>query len=107
MLQERIFYINIQDYCTLKEAELKQLVLARIAAYLFTNKGTALEIRLILQHFRFVYRYIYRELVEDMLKLAKGEVVRLLEAVPELLPPDEEGEALSAGVWQEIGEWEW
>lgn len=88
MQQERIFYINIQDYCNLKEAEIKQLVLGYISNYLFNDKGTALEIRLILQHFRFVYRYIYRELIEEMLKLAKGEIVRLLEAVPELLPPD-------------------
>jgi hypothetical protein len=80
-----------------------------VALFLFSDHGSVLEVRLVLNHFRFAFRFIYAQLVEEIVKLAKHELRRLLEAIPELLPIDDEGEGdvLSEGVWRGISAREW
>ena len=57
--------VHLQDIIALK---LKQFVVEQIGKYLTTGEVSSLEIRTILYHFRFVYRYIYKELLEDIIK---------------------------------------
>lgn len=41
---------------------------------------------MMLRSFKFVYRVIYKEVLEEIIKLCKGKLVGLLSQVPEMLP---------------------
>lgn len=69
---EKIFYINIQDYFTLKNSELKDFILQKMSQFLFGKKKNIEEIRLVLNHFKFAYRYIYFDLLEQIIKTSKN-----------------------------------
>lgn len=59
------------------------------------------QVRLVLSHFRFVYRYIYHDLLEEIVKLLKQNLRSILASLPELLPMEE------GGFWGPITESEW
>lgn len=69
---EKIFYINIQDYFTLKNSELKDFILQKMSQFLFGKKQNIEEIRLVLNHFKFAYRYIYFDLLEQIIITSKN-----------------------------------
>lgn len=41
---------------------------------------------MMLRSFKFIYRVIYKELLEEIIKLCKGKLVTLLDNIPEILP---------------------
>jgi hypothetical protein len=92
--------------------EIKEFVLEKINSFLFSGKNTVHQIRVILNHFRFVYRYIYRDLLDKIIKTSKNELRKILEAIPELLPIETEfikknenhQDFLYHGVWHQISE---
>lgn len=80
----------------------------------FNLKNNAKTIRIIVRHFKFTYRLIYRELLEEIIKTAKDEVINLLNEIPELLPyvhsdlnQEELKSGLYDGIWGEIAGEEW
>ena len=61
--QEKVFFINIQEYYTFKNLKLKTFLIEKIGKYLTSGDVSIKEIRAILHHFRFVYRFIYKDLL--------------------------------------------
>jgi hypothetical protein len=51
--------------------ELKDFMLERLAQFL-AGRGTVFPLRLILNHFRFVYRFIYPDLLDHIIKASKN-----------------------------------
>ena len=41
---------------------------------------------MMLRAFKFVFRVVYKEILEEIIKLCKGKLVILLKAIPEILP---------------------
>jgi hypothetical protein len=108
--QERGFFMTIQEYQIFKNFKLKQFIVERIGEFLGAKAVTIQEIRTILYHFRFAYRFFYRDLLEYIIKEAKDKLIILLVAMPELLPIEFDGkeqDALDEGVWRGIFPREW
>lgn len=81
---------------------------------LFNFKNNAKIIRTITKHFKFTYRIIYKDLLEEIIKTSKDEMINLLNEIPEILPyihrdlNDEELKSgLYDGIWGEIKPEEW
>ena len=70
--KEKSFQINIQEYYIYKNLKIKQFLVEKIGKSLLSGEVHIQVIRTILRHFKFVYRYIYHELIEDIIKEVKG-----------------------------------
>lgn len=71
-----------------------------------------MHIRIFLKSFRFIFRIIYRQLLQDIVSTTKSSLIKLLENFPELLPfnhilKEDDDPALYEGVWKEINRLEW
>jgi hypothetical protein len=63
-----------------------------------------MQIRIFLKSFRFIFRIIYKQLIEDIISTSKGNLIKLLENFPEILPykhilKDDDDYSLYEGVW--------
>lgn len=76
--ESRSVKMNVQQYYFFKNAEVKSFLVDQIADMLFNLKNNAKVIRIVIRHFKFTYRLIYRPLLEDIIKNAKEEVINLL-----------------------------
>jgi hypothetical protein len=101
--------MDVQHYYFFKNADVRSFLVDQIADMLFNLKNNAKVIRIVIRHFKFTYRLIYRDLLEEVLKTAREEVINLLNEIPELLPyihSDLNGEELKSGlydgIWGEI-----
>lgn len=112
--ESRSVKMDVQHYYFFKNAEVRSFLVDQIADMLFNLKNNAKVIRIVIRHFKFTYRLIYRELLEDVLKTAKDEVINLLNEIPELLPylhsdlnQEEMKSGLYDGIWGQIAADEW
>lgn len=79
------------------------------------KKNLSRNIRFLLRNFKFVFRIIYYQLLDEIIKTAKSKLLDLLTEIPELLPyyPPERETTLHIppgfyeGVWPEINRQEW
>jgi hypothetical protein len=76
--ETRSVKMDVQHYYFFKNAEVKSFLVDQIADMLFNLKNNAKVIRIVIRHFKFTYRLIYRQLLEDIIKTAKEEVINLL-----------------------------
>jgi hypothetical protein len=104
--------ICIQEFYEYKNFDIKGYLIDHVNMFCHERKNTITKIRLILRAFRFVYRVIYRELLEDIIISAKTNLLALLQALPEILPytkhaSSDEEISLYEGIWREISKSEW
>lgn len=64
--------INIQDYKTYEQCDIKSFLVERVTEFCFEKKDTTLNIRLMIRNFKFVFRVIYEELLEEIILSAKN-----------------------------------
>lgn len=84
--ENSMFMITIQEFYEYKNFDVKGYLIDQVNMFCQDRKNTITKIRLILRAFRFVYRVIYRELLEEIILNAKSSLLALLQAVPEILP---------------------
>ena len=97
--------INIQEYTTLLEMDVKNYLLELVAGLCRLKKDLATEIRIVVRKFKFAFRHIYSSLLEEIVAGAKEELLCLLRVIPELLPhtaPEADENALLLGVWGQL-----
>jgi hypothetical protein len=108
--------INIKDYLLYSKCDLKAVLLELIRDFCVPKKDnfsvdkkdTVLKIRTLVKLFRFSFRPIYAQLLEEIIKEAGLNLLTLLQAIPEFLPfePFFEEEptdpALYEGIWGDI-----
>lgn len=70
--------MDVQHYYFFKNAEVRSFLVDQISDMIFNLKNNAKVIRIIIRHFKFTYRLIYRDLLEDIIRTAKDEVINLL-----------------------------
>jgi hypothetical protein len=79
--------INIQQYYEYKDFDIKNYLVEKIVDFCMYDKGNKdAEIRMMLRSFKFIYRVIYKEILEEIIKLCKGKLTILLKHIPEILP---------------------
>ena len=82
----------------------------------YDKESKIVEIRMMLRSFKFIYRVIYKEILEEIIKMCKVKLIVLLKHIPELLPFAAKTEAelepyeevsLYDGIWNSIKDEEW
>lgn len=75
--------INIQQYYEYKDFDIKNYLVEKIVDFCVYDKDTKdIEIRMMLRSFKFIYRVIYKDILEEIIKLCKGKLVILLRSIP-------------------------
>ena len=78
--------MDIQQYYYYKNMDLKAFLIEQISQMLFDLKDHAKSIRIAIKHFKFIYRLIYQEIIEEIIIASKEELIHLLDEIPEILP---------------------
>jgi hypothetical protein len=87
--------INIQNYNHYKTLDVRGMLLELVGQLCNEDKDTTLKIRTLLRHFKFPLSVIYLDLLSELVASTKKKFIKLLQAVPELLPCEGHPE----GVW--------
>lgn len=77
--------IDIQNYKLYSKADIKNFFLQLIHEYCCEDNkkdDLLLHIRLFLKSFRFIFRIIYKQLLEDIISTTKSSLIKLLENLP-------------------------
>jgi hypothetical protein len=93
--------INIQNYNHYRSLDIRTALLELVGQLCNEERDTTSKIRAILKHFRFPLSVIYLDVLADFISSTKKKFLRLLQAVPELLPGE------TAGVWATLEEEDW
>lgn len=80
--ESSLFMITIQEFYEYKNFDIKGFFIDHVNMFCQEKKNTITKIRLILRAFRFVYRVIYRELLDEIIINTKSNLLSLLQAVP-------------------------
>lgn len=88
------------------------MFLQLVHEYCVEDKDVLMHLRIFLKSFRFIFRIIYKQLLEDIISASKSNLIKLLENFPEILPykhilKDDDDFALYEGVWEDISRLEW
>lgn len=104
--------LNIQDYYHLTRLEIFKYLIELLGAYLTErNKGLILlQIRALLTQFSFIFRLKYHEILPNIVKTFRKDLLKLIQILPELLPSEiksnkgdkRDKNDLSCGVWQHV-----
>jgi hypothetical protein len=78
--------INIQNYNYYKSVDIKSMFYELISRYCNEEKDEIMKIRMVLRHFKFSLRINYQEILEEIITKTKKKFLKILEAIPELLP---------------------
>lgn len=77
------FKMSIREYQNYKSMEIKEEVLSLVQQFCYEEKKSASRnIRFLLRNFKFVFRIEYYDLLEKIIKTAKGELLTLLMEIP-------------------------
>lgn len=95
--------INIQDYYHLTRIELVKYLFELLSAYLTErNKSLILlQLRALLTQFSLIFRLKYHEILPAITKVFRKDILKLIKAIPELLPL-EGRTGLESGPWGHI-----
>lgn len=102
--------INIQNYNYFKTIDIKTLLYEMIGRYCNEDKDEIMKIRIIIKLFKFALRKEYQEILTQIIANTKKKFLKLLEAVPELLPYEPPSDStidditLTTGVWGKIND---
>lgn len=106
--------IDIQHYYQYKNVDVKTSLIEQIYDMLFNLKNNAKIIRITIKIFKFVYRLVYKQLLNEVILTAKECLIDLLNELPEILPyfhhdltDEERKEGLYEGIWGDVEEVEW
>lgn len=80
--ENRSLKIDIQQYYLFKNSDIKTYLIEQISDMLFNFKNNAKIIRIIIKQFKFAYRIIYKEILEEIISASKEELVNLLNEIP-------------------------
>lgn len=78
--------MDIQTYNDYKNADIKTYLIDQINDMLFNLKNNAKMIRLIIKSFKFVYRLVYKHILNEIIINSKDCLIDLLNELPEILP---------------------
>jgi hypothetical protein len=101
--------INIQQFSEYKNFDIKGFFVENITSFCIDKKDVINQLRMIMRMFKFTFRVFYRQVLTEIIKVAKSNLLPLLQAMPELLPHInsyiEEGDEVSMydGIWRPIG----
>lgn len=70
--------IDIQQYYFFKNLDVKVYILDQINEMLVNFKNNAKIIRMTIKDFKFIYRLIYPQILEEMIVSAKDNLINLL-----------------------------
>ena len=70
--------IDVHNYFYYKNADIKAFLLDLINDMLFNLKNNAKIIRLVLKNFKFLYRLTYKDILADIISIAKDNLMDLL-----------------------------
>lgn len=108
--------MTIRQYQQHKSMEIKSELISLVNQFCHEGKkNLSRNIRFLLRNFKFVFRIIYYQLLDEIIKTAKSKLLDLLIEIPQLLPyyPPERETTLHIppgfyeGVWPEINRQEW
>jgi hypothetical protein len=74
--------ITIQQFYEYKNFDIKGYFIDHVNMFCQDKKDTVMKMRLILRAFKFVYRVIYRQLLDDIIVNAKTNLLAFLQAIP-------------------------
>lgn len=79
--------MTIRQYQNLRAMEIKTQLINEVGLYCDEKKESAIKnIRFLLKSFKFVFRTIYYDILEQIIIKAQDKLYDLIVAVPELLP---------------------
>lgn len=67
--------IDVHNYFHYKNSEVKTFLIDLINDMLFNLKNNAKIIRLVIKHFKFIYRLIYKEILQDIIVNARDNLI--------------------------------
>jgi hypothetical protein len=74
--------ITIQQFYEYKNFDIKGYFIDHVNMFCQDKRDAVMKMRLILRTFKFVYRVIYRQLLDDIIVNAKTNLLAFLQAIP-------------------------
>lgn len=105
--------INIQNYSYYQTIDVKSMLIELILRFCNEDKDETLKIRALVKHFKFPLRIIYKQVLVEIILATKVKFLKLIKAIPELLPlefvsSDETIDtSMYEGIWNPITTEEW
>lgn len=102
--------INIQNYNYYKTLDVKSMLFEMINRFCNDDKDEINKIRILIKHFKFPLRIDYQEVLAEIIANTKKKFLKVLSALPELLPYEPPSDStlddisLMSGIWSPISE---